>query len=128
MAEMRHGVAVSLHGESVPQLARYEHELFPLMSVAKLPPAVVALHHVEQGRLRLDEYYRLEEADMDPDTWSPMQKRFPKGGSFSLESLLLASLYESDNNACNYLFRRVGGPQSVQQFFKLIMVRISPCA
>lgn len=118
MAGMRHGTAVALNGEPVAQLTRYEHEFFPLMSVVKLPLAVVVLHHVEQGKLRLVEHYQLAEADMAPNTWSPMQKRFPKGGSFSLESLLLASLCESDNNACNYLFRLVGGPQRVQQFFK----------
>ena len=119
MAGMRHGTAVALNGEPVAQLTRYEHEFFPLMSVVKLPLAVVVLHHVEQGKLRLVEHYQLAEADMAPNTWSPMQKRFPKGGSFSLESLLLASLCESDNNACNYLFRLVGGPQRVQQFFKM---------
>lgn len=117
MAGMRHGVAVTLNGEPVAQLSRHEHELFPLMSVVKLPLAVVVLHHVEQGRLRLGDVYQLGETDMDPNTWSPLQKRFPKGGAFSLESLVLATLCESDNNACNYLFRLVGGPQRVQQFF-----------
>lgn len=118
MAGMQHGTAVSVNGEPVTQLTRYENEWFPLMSVVKLPLAVVVLHHVEQGKLRLDAHYQLGESDMDPNTWSPLQKRFPKGGSFSLETLLLASLCESDNNACNYLFQLVGGPQRVQLFFK----------
>ena len=115
--EMRHGMAVALQGEPMESLTRYEHEWFPLMSVVKLPLAVVVLHQVEQGKLRLEEQYRLQEADMDANTWSPLHKRFPKGGTFSLESLLRASLCESDNNACNYLFRLVGGPQGVQQLF-----------
>ena len=115
---MRHGAAVALDGEPMAQLTRYENELFPLMSVVKLPLAVVVLHRVEQGQLRLGDHYHLGEEDMDPNTWSPLQKRFPKGGSFTLETLLQASLCESDNNACDYLFRLVGGPQCVHQFFK----------
>mgnify|MGYP002509002563 FL=1 len=118
-AGMRHGAAVALDGEPMAQLTRYENELFPLMSVVKLPLAVVVLHRVEQGQLRLGDHYHLGEEDMNPNTWSPLQKRFPKGGSFTLETLLQASLCESDNNACNYLFRLVGGPQSVQQFFNM---------
>jgi hypothetical protein len=56
MAGMRHGTAVALNGKLVAQLTRYEHEFFPLMSVVKLPLAVVVLHHVEQGKLRLEEH------------------------------------------------------------------------
>lgn len=46
-----------------------------------------------------------------------MQKRHPNGGTFSLAELLRLCLCESDNNACNYLFDLLSGPESVQHFF-----------
>lgn len=114
---LRHGVAVSING--LPQGAFDSHtaEMFPLMSVVKFPLAIVVLHRVENGELALNKEYHLTSNDLDPHTWSPMQKRHPNGGSFSLAELLRLCLCESDNNACNYLFDLVGGPASVQHFF-----------
>ena len=116
-ADLRQGVAVSING--LPQGAFDSHtaEMFPLMSVVKFPLAIVVLHRVENGELALNKEYHLTSNDMDPHTWSPMQKRHPNGGSFALAELLRFCLCESDNNACNYLFGLVGGPESVQHFF-----------
>ena len=88
-----------------------------MMSVVKFPLAIVVLHRIEKGELALNREYHLTSNDMAPHTWSPMQKRYPKGGTFSLAELLRLCLCESDNNACNYLFDLVGGPESVQHFF-----------
>ena len=88
-----------------------------MMSVVKFPLAIVVLHRIEKGELALDMEYHLTSDDMDPHTWSPMQKRYPNGGTFDLAELLRLCLCESDNNACNYLFNLVGGPGAVQHFF-----------
>ena len=116
-ADSRHGVAVSINGLPQESFDRHPREMFPLMSVVKFPLAIVVLHRIENGELALNSEYQLTASDMDPHTWSPMQKRHPNGGTFPLAELLRLCLCESDNNACNYLFDLVGGPESVQQFF-----------
>lgn len=116
-AEMRHGVAVSVNGQKCDEFISCENEMFPLMSVVKFPLAIVVLHQVEEGKLSMEQAFELSVSDMDAQTWSPLQRRYPEGGAFTLRELLHASICESDNNACNYLFSLVGGPQEVQHFF-----------
>lgn len=115
--DLRQGVAVSVNGQPHETFDSHSKEMFPMMSVVKFPLAIVVLHRIGNGELALDMEYHLTANDMDPHTWSPMQKRYPDGGTFSLAELLRLCLCESDNNACNYLFELVGGPESVQHFF-----------
>lgn len=115
--DLRHGVAVSINGHPIESFDCHTKEMFPMMSVVKFPLAIVVLHRIENGELALNTEYHLTSNDMDPHTWSPMQKRYPNGGTFTLAELLRLCLCESDNNACNYLFDLVGGPGAVQHFF-----------
>lgn len=115
--DLRHGTAVSINGHPVASFESHTDEPFPLMSVVKFPLAIVVLHRVENGEFSLNTKYRLTTKDLNPHTWSPVQKRYPDGGTFSLAELLRFCLCESDNNACNYLFDLVGGPVAVQHFF-----------
>lgn len=116
-AELRHGVAVSVNGQVRSEFSSCENDLFPLMSIIKFPLAIVVLHQVEQGKYSMEQSFELGPADMDAQTWSPLQKLHPAGGVFTLRELLHACLCQSDNNACNYLFSLAGGPQEVQRFF-----------
>ena len=116
-ADLRQGVAVSINGHPQESFDCRATDMFPMMSVVKFPLAIVVLHRVEKGELALNETYHLTPDDLDAHTWSPMQKRHPNGGTFSLAELLRLCLCESDNNACNYLFELVGGPGAVQHFF-----------
>ena len=116
-ADSRHGVAVSINGHPIESFDCHTKEMFPMMSVVKFPLAIVVLHRIENGELALNREYHLTSNDMNPHTWSPMQKRYPNGETFSLAELLRLCLCESDNNACNYLFDLVGGPGAVQHFF-----------
>lgn len=115
--DLRQGVAVSINGHPQEAFDCHPKEMFPMMSVVKFPLAIFVLHRIEKGELALDMEYHLTSDDMDPHTWSPMQKRYPNGGTFDLAELLRLCLCESDNNACNYLFDLVGGPGAVQHFF-----------
>ncbi len=120
-AEFTHGIAVS-HGAS-PELVEEAHadEPFPLMSVLKFPLALLVLHEVEQGRMRLDSRYTLTATELDPHTWSPLREAHPQGGSFTLLELLRAAVAESDNNACTYLFSLVGGAEALQAYLSRCM-------
>ncbi len=117
-ADYTHGIAVALEGRARLVEAAHADSHFPLMSVVKFPLAIVVLHEVEQGRLSLHQGIALGAAELDPKTWSPLLKAHPQGGSFTLLELLYYSLVESDNNACNALFRVVGGAGRVHGFFR----------
>ncbi len=112
-----HGYAVAVCGEDSLRLAAHEDEPFPMMSVVKLPLAIAVLHEVEQGRLALGHKVATVRQELDTDTWSPMLKKHPEGGVFSVQELLQWCISESDNNACNILFSLVGGAEKVQGFF-----------
>lgn len=114
----RHGYAVSDGAGESFLLSSLEDEAFPMMSVFKFPLAIVVLNEVEKGRLSLEQQFELGREQLDEDTWSPLLKKHPAGGNFSLKELLRWCIAESDNNACNFLLSLVGGPTNVQSFFR----------
>ncbi len=117
-ADFTHGYAIALEGRAGLLESAHADSPFPLMSVVKFPLAIVVLHQVEQGRLQLHQRISLGPGELDPQTWSPLFKAHPQGGSFTLLELLRYSLSDSDNNACNALFRVVGGAQVVHDYFR----------
>ena len=52
------------------------------------------------------------------DTWSPMLKRFEGKKAFSYAELLELSLGQSDNNACELLFKYCGKPKEVEDYMR----------
>lgn len=114
----RLGVAVMLNGQEELSAEHLPDASFALMSVMKFPLALTVLHQVEQGRLRLEQKLTLEASRLDPDTWSPMLRKFPEGGTFTIAELLRFCVAESDNNACNILFSLVGGAPAIQSFLE----------
>ncbi len=88
--------------------------LHPMQSVYKFPLALSVLKRVDEGKWRLDENMNVSAEDLPPNTWSPMRDKFPRGGEFTLRELIRYAVQESDNNACDYLFRLIGGPTAVQ--------------
>jgi len=112
------GAAVCLNGQGTPVLAEHVDAPFPLMSVVKLPLAVAVLDKVDKGELDLEQGFDLTPADLDGETWSPLLKEHPQGGHFTLRGLLEYCIAKSDNNACDILFRLVGGPAVVESFFR----------
>src|SRR5262249_46518255 len=86
--------------------------LVPLLSVVKLPVAIVVLDRVDQGRWTLSTPITLLPQDMHPRGW--LGDRYPRGGGpVRLQILLNAMLMRSDNSAADALMRLVGGPRAV---------------
>jgi beta-lactamase class A len=84
----------------------------PLLSVVKLPVALVVLDSVDRGGWTLDTPIPLIAQDMHPRGW--LGDRYPRGGgSVKLHTLLVAMLTRSDNSAADALMRVVGGPLAV---------------
>lgn len=89
----------------------------PLMSVVKLPVAVVVLDGVDHGRWSLDTPIALEPGDMHPR--GELGDRWPRGGgAVPLHRLLFLMLARSENSAADALMRIVGGPRAVTEWLE----------
>jgi beta-lactamase class A len=87
-------------------------EPIPLLSVVKLPVAIVVLDGVDQGRWSLSTPIPLVPQDMHPR--GMLGDRYPRGGGpVSLYKLLDLMIRFSDNSAADALMRLVGGPTAV---------------
>jgi len=110
-APARCGVVATLLGNGASARVNPD-ERIPLLSVVKLPVAIVVLDGVDQGRWSLDTPITLLPHDMHPR--GMLGDRYPRGGGpVSLYKLLRLMLLFSDNSAADALMRLVGGPPAV---------------
>ena len=94
----------------------------PLLSVVKLPVAVVVLDGVDQGRWSLTTPITLASQDMHPR--GELGDRFPRGGRpVGLHRLLDLMITRSDNTAADALMRLVGGPLAVTEWLETHGIR-----
>jgi beta-lactamase class A len=92
---------------------------FPMQSVYKLHQALAILNLVDQGKLKMDQKIRVTKEDYFP-TWSPMAKKYQQTEvDLPLSELLMFTLANSDNVACDVLFR-LAPPNDVQKFIESI--------
>jgi beta-lactamase class A len=91
--------------------------LIPLLSVVKLPVAIVVLDGVDRGQWALTTPFPLLAQDMHPRGW--LGDRYPRGGGhLSLYRLVEVMLTRSDNSSADALMRRVGGPRAVTRWLE----------
>jgi len=84
----------------------------PLLSVVKLPVAIVILDGVDRGRWSLDTPITLLGRDMHPR--GELGDRYPRGGGpVPLYRLLKLMITRSENSAADALTRLAGGPGAV---------------
>ena len=95
-----------------------ENEHFAMHSVMKFPQALCVADYLNRKGLDLDDTIVVDKADLMQDTWSPMLKRFEGKKAFSYAELLELSLGQSDNNACELLFKYFGKPQTVEKYMR----------
>ncbi|MDE6343366.1 MAG: class A beta-lactamase [Muribaculaceae bacterium] len=92
---------------------------FPMLSVYKFPQALaVADFCLRNGKTFADSVY-VNRDEMKPDTYSPMRDRYGVADmSLPIDELLRYSVQQSDNNACDILFRMIGGPAVADSLMK----------
>ena len=95
-----------------------ENERFAMHSVMKFPQALYIADYLNRKGLNLDDTIVVNKADLMQDTWSPMMKQFEGKKAFSYAELLEFSLGQSDNNACELLFKYCGKPQAVENYMR----------
>ena len=95
-----------------------QNERFAMHSVMKFPQALYVADYLSRKGLALDDTIVIDKADLMQDTWSPMLKRFEGKMVFSYAELLELSLGQSDNNACELLFKHCGKPKVVEKYMR----------
>jgi len=101
------------------------HSRPPMQSVFKLPLAVYALHLVEAGKFTLDQPVRFLPSDrILPETYSPLQDRYPDGDAdVPLQELLRLAASLSDNVAADIVLRIASGPGAVDGYIASLGVK-----
>lgn len=115
--EAKIGVAILINEKDT--LVFNNNERYPLMSVMKYHQALAVVHHLEQCNLPLSTGIWIEKQDLLPNTHSPLRNKYPEGNiTLSVGELLAYTLQESDNNACDILFKYVGGVETVNKYIR----------
>lgn len=96
----------------------------PMQSVFKFPLAMVVLDQVDQGKFKLEQKILVTKNDVTPDYYSPIRDKYPEGNvEITLAELIKYSVSQSDNVACDVLFRLIGGPAVMQKYLKSLGVQ-----
>ena len=91
----------------------------PMQSVFKFHLALYFLDKVDDHQFTADQPIRIDPQDWQPKMWSPLHDQYKTPPpSLPLHQLLAAIIMNSDNVACDILFRAAGGPQRVQAYIK----------
>ena len=94
-----------------------------MQSVMKFPIALNVLHLVDTGKLSLSQIVHFTRRDLSK-TNTTMRQKYPDGkGDISIRELLSLMISESDNDACDILLKRIGGPNIVQAYMLRLGLR-----
>ena len=94
------------------------YKRYEMNSVMKFPQAIYVAHYLDSCGIGLDQRVTVKKQDLEQNTWSPMLKMIDEEREFSYGELLALSLQQSDNNACDLLFKLCGGPKDVQNYLQ----------
>ena len=115
--DARIGVAVIINGKDTVSVNGKRD--FPMLSVYKFPQALAVADYCHKHNTSLNDTIRISADDLNPDTWSPMRDKYGRNDiSLPLSEILAYSVQHSDNNACDVLFRPIGGPQVADSLMK----------
>lgn len=113
------GVAI-LDLQSNDTLSLNGDKHFPMQSVFKFHIALMALRLVDEGKLSLDQKYRVTK-DHYFKTWSVLMRAHPEAQvDVTLKELITWAVMNSDNVACDMLFDILGGPDKVHAFVRTL--------
>lgn len=112
-------VGVSVLGIETRDTLNYNgNSRLVMQSVMKLPIAMAVLNRVDKGKYKLGQKMKVGKSDMYPNTWSPMRDKYPEGTEITLGELLSYMVSQSDNDACDFLLKKLGGTQTVMDYLQ----------
>lgn len=92
---------------------------YPLLSVVKFHQALAVADRLHHEGLTLDAPVPVRRRDLRPGTYSPLRDRLGEADTvLTVRELLRYTMQLSDNNACDILFRRFGGPRATQRYLR----------
>lgn len=102
------------------EILRYnDHIHFPLLSVFKFHVALAVLDKMDRQDTCLDSIVSIKAAQMQPNTYSPLRKRFSdQDFTITLRELMRYSISLSDNNACDILIAYAGGIERIDSYIR----------
>ena len=87
-------------------------------SVMKFPIAMAVLNRVDKGKYKLDQKMKVGKSDLPTGLWSPLRDKYPNGTEITLGELLSYMVSQSDNCACDFLLKKLGGPEKVENYIQ----------
>lgn len=92
---------------------------YPMMSVFKFHQALAVCHFLQTRGIQLDSVIQVSEDELRENTYSPLRDRFPEGNiSISMSELMIYTLQQSDNNACDILFNRILSVKDTEEYIR----------
>jgi len=117
-------VGVSILGVETRDTLNYNgNSRLVMHSVMKVPIAMTVLNLVDKGKYKLDQKMKVGKGDMHPNTWSPLRDKYPDGTEITLGELLSYMVSQSDNNACDFILKKLGGTQTVMDHLQSLGVK-----
>lgn len=117
-------VGVSIIGiESRDTMSYNGDSRLVMHSVMKFPIAMAVLHLVDEGKFKLNQKLKVSKRDLPPNTYSPLRDKYPAGTEISLAELLSYMVSQSDNNACDFLLKKIGGTKVVEDYIQSLGIK-----
>lgn len=111
------GVAVIINGKDT--LVYNNRIKYPLMSVFKFHQALAVADLLDRNGLSVDSVIHIYRKELRENTYSPLRDKFPEGNiNISISELMVYTLQQSDNNACDILFNRILGVRQTDKFIR----------
>lgn len=111
------GVALIVDGKDTLAINNDIH--YPMQSVYKFHLALTVLDYMNFNQMPLDIPIYIKKSDLLPDTHSPLRDDYPQGEmKMPVAEVLKYTVAKSDNNACDILFRLLGGTEKVDRYVK----------
>lgn len=116
------GIAVIVDGKDTVTIN--DTVQYPMLSVFKFHQALAVMDYLHRHNLSPDAKIYITGSDLKPDTYSPLRNKYPYGNiDLSIAELLKYSLQQSDNNACDILFRYIGGTKTVDSYIRSLGIQ-----
>lgn len=97
---------------------------YPMNSVMKLYQAMAVTAALQAQDISPDSMLLIKREELHPRIYSPMRKAYPSGAiRIAITGLLKYSLQQSDNNACDLLFRHVVGIPATEEYIRNLGIK-----
>ncbi len=118
------GVAVIINNTDT--VAVNNKSIYPMMSVFKLHQALAICNDFDNKGLSLDSLMTIHRDELDSQTWSPMMKKHSEPVILlTVKELLRYTLILSDNNASNFMFKKLVNATQTDNFIATLIPRLS---